>query len=309
MCGRTCVDRVTWQLNRQPIHEDGWRVLVQQRNASLEIRNVELRDNGSYTCTVATIGFPPVVSAPVNLIVKGKKRDDVGGGSGGSDGGAKTNWKRRCLPRLTEMLKFAPVPIDKKLELGSHAKLSCKARGNTPPFVKWVKVCLGHLTSHFYRACDVIFDGSLTFYFRDLRYYAFLQCLLMIFLPFCLFPMCWLSSQVVQPPMKLPPHVRDENGVLFLEGVQHSDAGQYMCIATSPQGTINATITIYVTGEDVLAVLLGWILFAGGFSALFLGLGMNRRLSTVIVVFDISTKMFGMCGRCAVMVDRCLHSS
>ncbi|CAG0908032.1 unnamed protein product, partial [Darwinula stevensoni] len=64
------VRRVTWQLNHRPIHEDGWRVLVQQRNASLEIRNVEVRDNGSYACMVATIGFPPVVSAPVNLFVK-----------------------------------------------------------------------------------------------------------------------------------------------------------------------------------------------------------------------------------------------
>lgn len=41
-----------------------------------------------------------------------------------------------CAP---EILKFAPPPVNKKLELGSAAKLHCKAQGTPPPIVHWQK--------------------------------------------------------------------------------------------------------------------------------------------------------------------------
>lgn len=40
---------------------------------------------------------------------------------------------------MIEMLKFSPPPVSKKLELGSVAKVHCKAQGTPPPIVHWEK--------------------------------------------------------------------------------------------------------------------------------------------------------------------------
>jgi hypothetical protein len=39
-----------------------------------------------------------------------------------------------------EKLKFSPRPVNKKLELGSSARVYCKAQGALPPVIKWFKV-------------------------------------------------------------------------------------------------------------------------------------------------------------------------
>lgn len=39
---------------------------------------------------------------------------------------------------VEEKLKFSPQPVNKRLELGSTVKVSCKAQGATNPTVKWV---------------------------------------------------------------------------------------------------------------------------------------------------------------------------
>lgn len=39
-----------------------------------------------------------------------------------------------------ERLKFSPRPVNKKLELGSSARVYCRAQGALPPIIKWFKV-------------------------------------------------------------------------------------------------------------------------------------------------------------------------
>lgn len=94
---------------------------------------------------------------------------------------------------LTEKLKFIPAPVNRKLELGSNAKIYCKAGGSTPPVVKWMKM--------------------------DAR------------------------------SPEWPPHIRDDNGTLHFNRVLSTDTGKYMCVATSSQGIINATIDVDVIGK------------------------------------------------------------
>ncbi|KAF0304392.1 Inactive tyrosine-protein kinase 7 [Amphibalanus amphitrite] len=43
-----------------------------------------------------------------------------------------------------------------------------------------------------------------------------------------------------------PPHVTDENGTLVFRPVQEADGGRYSCVATNPQGFINATINVTI---------------------------------------------------------------
>lgn len=85
-----------------------YRVIDNHGNATLHFKNVDLSDKGQYMCQVNTTGFPVLLSDPAVLTVE-------------------------------EKLKFLPQPVNKRLELGSTAKVSCKAQGATNPAVKWVK--------------------------------------------------------------------------------------------------------------------------------------------------------------------------
>lgn len=40
---------------------------------------------------------------------------------------------------ISEKLKFVPAPINRKMELDSHSKIYCKARGAVKPVVRWMK--------------------------------------------------------------------------------------------------------------------------------------------------------------------------
>lgn len=94
-----------------------YHVTSDNGNATLHFPNVELSDKGSYSCAISTKGFPSIFSAQANLTIR-------------------------------EKLKFAPTPVNKRLELGSNAKLSCKAQGSTTPVVKWTKERDGDLPKH-----------------------------------------------------------------------------------------------------------------------------------------------------------------
>lgn len=67
-------------------------------------------------------------------------------------------------------------------------------------------------------------------------------------------------KKIGQPFFQWPPHIQDDNGTLTFKGVANDDAGKYICIATSSQGIINATINVDVVGEDICDFM-----FKGGF--------------------------------------------
>lgn len=76
------------------------------------IESTKTSDRGEYVCEVITTGFDPVVSKPATISV-------------------------------TEILKFVPPPVNKKLELGTVAKIHCKAQGTPPPLIHWEKLDSG----------------------------------------------------------------------------------------------------------------------------------------------------------------------
>ncbi|KAF5297401.1 hypothetical protein FQR65_LT01332 [Abscondita terminalis] len=85
------------------------RIKVYKQNGTLLIHSTKPSDRGDYTCEITTAGFEPVSSKPATITV-------------------------------IETLKFAPPPVNKKLELGSTAKIHCKAQGTPSPVIRWEKV-------------------------------------------------------------------------------------------------------------------------------------------------------------------------
>ncbi|GFS70215.1 inactive tyrosine-protein kinase 7 [Nephila pilipes] len=153
------VTHVRWLKDMKPYKERNGYSSIYPHNGTLHIYKVVMSDAGDYMCEVVTNGFPPVRSEKAKLVVK-------------------------------EQLKFVPPPVSTRLELNSETKVYCKARGNSPPVVRWKKMG--------------------------------------------------------QPFFDWPPHIQDDNGTLYFKGVLNEDAGKYICIATSSQGIINATINIDV---------------------------------------------------------------
>ncbi|KYN01458.1 Tyrosine-protein kinase-like 7, partial [Cyphomyrmex costatus] len=106
------VTHVHWLKDGAQLRESGgptrYRVTDNHGNVTLHFKSVDLSDKGHYMCQVFTTGFPSLFSDPAVLTVE-------------------------------EKLKFSPQPVNKRLELGSTAKVSCKAQGATNPTVKWIK--------------------------------------------------------------------------------------------------------------------------------------------------------------------------
>ncbi|EGI70734.1 Tyrosine-protein kinase-like 7 [Acromyrmex echinatior] len=106
------ITHVHWLKDEAQLKESGgptrYRVTDNHGNVTLHFKSVDLSDKGHYMCQVFTTGFPSLFSKPAILTVE-------------------------------EKLKFSPQPVNKRLELGSTAKVSCKAQGATNPTVKWVK--------------------------------------------------------------------------------------------------------------------------------------------------------------------------
>jgi PTK7 protein tyrosine kinase 7 len=99
---------------------------------------------------------------------------------------------------FTERLKFKPIPVNARLELGASARVACRAEGRVTPLVRWY-------------SGDVV--GGLS--------------------------------------ARLPAGVRDSDGVgdLTFDPVDRNHAGTYTCVATSEQGSINASIRVDVVGR------------------------------------------------------------
>ncbi|GIY43566.1 inactive tyrosine-protein kinase 7 [Caerostris darwini] len=100
---------VYWLKDENYLRDTGNHIIFNEQNSSLTIRNVSPSDGGNYQCEINSEGFPPVLSKTAILSVK-------------------------------EKLKFIPAPVNRKLELGSNAKIYCKAGGSTPPVVKWSRI-------------------------------------------------------------------------------------------------------------------------------------------------------------------------
>ncbi|XP_017889172.1 tyrosine-protein kinase-like otk [Ceratina calcarata] len=106
------VTHVRWLKDGEPLKETGGptrhRITDHHGNVTLHLKSSDLSDKGSYTCEISTQGFPSIFSERATLTVE-------------------------------EKLKFSPQPVDKRLELGSTAKVPCKSQGATNPTVKWIK--------------------------------------------------------------------------------------------------------------------------------------------------------------------------
>lgn len=90
------------------IREDS-RVIINANNGSLLLRPVIASDAGEYQCKIEIKGFESIGSDPARLTV-------------------------------IEVLKFAPAPTSKNLELGSIGKIHCKAQGTPSPQITWIRV-------------------------------------------------------------------------------------------------------------------------------------------------------------------------
>jgi len=95
-------------------------------------------------------------------------------------------------------LKFKPMLLNQKLELGSNATIRCRADGQVTPRVRWSKVGQTDLSNH----------------------------------------------------------IRDVEGSLHFTKVLSTDAGEYVCTASSEQGIINVTVRIDVVGKNISIYIL-----------------------------------------------------
>lgn len=65
----------------------------------------------------------------------------------------------------------------------------------------------------------------------------------------------WIRwSKEGQLSLDWPQHIQDLNGTLLLNPVKSEDAGNYTCVATNPQGIINASVEVLVTVKPKFTV-------------------------------------------------------
>lgn len=131
---KTPVTHVHWFKDGKQLRESGgptrYRMTDNHDNSTLHFRSLDLSDTGDYMCQVFTTGFQSLFSKLATLKIK-------------------------------EKLKFSPQPVNKRLELGSTAKVSCKAQGTPNPMVKWVKEGEGESTEFPKHVQDI--NGTLHF--------------------------------------------------------------------------------------------------------------------------------------------------
>lgn len=90
------------------LREDG-RLVVHKPNGTLSFSSIIASDAGQYMCQLQLEGHAAVNSSPGTL-------------------------------EVIEQLKFMPQPTSKNLELGTLARLHCKAQGTPTPQVQWLRV-------------------------------------------------------------------------------------------------------------------------------------------------------------------------
>ncbi|XP_076311733.1 inactive tyrosine-protein kinase 7-like isoform X1 [Tachypleus tridentatus] len=127
------ITSVHWLKNGKKIETPRSRYVIHPDNGTLFIHGVQLADSGLYQCEVKTKGFPSTLSKNASFVVK-------------------------------EKLKFSPPPVSKNLELGSNAKIYCKARGAIPPTVRWTKE-----GNEYFKWPPHIKDENGTLYFTSVR--------------------------------------------------------------------------------------------------------------------------------------------
>ncbi|XP_071514252.1 LOW QUALITY PROTEIN: inactive tyrosine-protein kinase 7-like [Panulirus ornatus] len=165
---------ITWTHNNRPVSVDDYRVSVSGMGEDvtegvsvLRIRWARLDDKGLYACVVTTAGHPPLITRPATL-------------------------------KVTERLKFSPLPHDARVEVGANISIPCEARGADFPVITWHRLS---------------------------------------------------SEQVVEV---MSDNVHSAEGTLEVVSAELRDSGQYLCVAASRQGSINATITLSVFESPVL---------------------------------------------------------
>ncbi|XP_076365318.1 inactive tyrosine-protein kinase 7-like isoform X1 [Tachypleus tridentatus] len=243
--------RVWWEDHKGYVISDTGRIRVD--DGCLIINNVKQADSGSFTCVAA------------NLIGEKRKKIDL---------------------YVTIPPVIVAGPVDVEVEEGKSATMSCKYEGNLFPIttVKWLKndhpinPSDPHITVHennenlFIQDVQVSDAGTYRCLVNTSGFspvYSENSTLIvketLKFVPppvnkklelgsnrkiYCKArgaetPMVqWVKDTVT--PTQWPSHISDENGTLHFNVVQHDDAGTYTCIASSPQGTINATINVEV---------------------------------------------------------------
>lgn len=183
------VTQTRWLKDGEPINLSGTRHRVENKpgNSTLVMRDVQPSDRGMYSCEIATKGFGAVRSEAAQLGVK-------------------------------EKLKFSPVPVNKRFELNSTAKVF---------LFKINKIMIAEVCTHEFE-CEIV----------------------------CIKVPC--KAQGLTPPSfkwyknggePFPKHVQEINGTLHFGGVLEGDKGNYTCVATNSQGQINHTISIDVVSK------------------------------------------------------------
>ncbi|KAG5887633.1 hypothetical protein JTB14_030903 [Gonioctena quinquepunctata] len=233
------------------------RLKIFKLNGTLVIHNTQAADRGEYICEIVTAGQKPILSKPATISV-------------------------------IEQLRFVPAPVNKKMELGSVAKIHCKAQGTPPPIIRWEKegVSAENFPSHITDMNGTLhFNGVLT---EDKgRYHCFasnsqgvinasINIDVVVAPRFTVLPKsptevmegqsvsidCVVEGDpkpTIQWDKNLKMNDFDltrfkvlDNGTLFISGVHREDENKYGCTAGSSAGLNRKEVQLIVHAQDGL---------------------------------------------------------
>lgn len=102
------ITTIDWQKDDTLLDKQSTKHVISQALGRLRIEDVQMTDEGNYACVVNTVSHPAVISSNAHLYVE-------------------------------KQLKFRPIPVNTKLELGSNSTIRCRAEGRVPPKIHWYK--------------------------------------------------------------------------------------------------------------------------------------------------------------------------